>query len=118
VFGRAPSSVTAYLSLARASHGDSGRGSFRPGVLVELLLWGGRSAVSAVRSEEIFMTDFSALDAAGQRRSPGTLLGYHVGRPPRSKGMRYPADAAPRSTPSSRSCATPSMTVTAGVCER
>jgi hypothetical protein len=31
-------------------------------------------------------------DAAGRRRSPATLPGYHVGRPPRNKGMRYPAD--------------------------
>jgi integrase len=34
----------------------------------------------------------SALDAAGRRRSPATLPGYHAGRPPRNKGMRYPAD--------------------------
>jgi hypothetical protein len=32
------------------------------------------------------------LDAAGRRRSPATLPGFHVGRPPRNKGMRYPAD--------------------------
>jgi site-specific recombinase XerD len=32
------------------------------------------------------------LDAAGHRRSPATLPGYHVGRPPRKKGLRYPAD--------------------------
>jgi integrase len=32
------------------------------------------------------------LDAAGRRRSPATLPGFHAGRPPRSKGMRYPAD--------------------------
>jgi site-specific recombinase XerC len=32
------------------------------------------------------------LDAAGRRRSPATLPGYHAGRPPRNKGMRYPAD--------------------------
>ncbi len=32
------------------------------------------------------------LDAAGHRRSPATLPGYHVGRPPRNKGLRYPAD--------------------------
>jgi site-specific recombinase XerD len=31
-------------------------------------------------------------DAAGRRRSPATLPGYHAGRPPRNKGMRYPAD--------------------------
>jgi hypothetical protein len=38
------------------------------------------------------MTDFSVLDAAGRRRSPATLPGYHAGRPPRNKGMHYPAD--------------------------
>jgi site-specific recombinase XerD len=38
------------------------------------------------------MTVLSALDAAGRRRSPATLPGYHAGRPPRNKGMRYPAD--------------------------
>lgn len=32
------------------------------------------------------------LDAAGLHRSPATLPGYHLGRPPRNKGMRYPAD--------------------------
>src|SRR3954467_2664124 len=32
------------------------------------------------------------LDAAGRRRSPATLPGFHAGRPPRNKGMRYPAD--------------------------
>ena len=32
------------------------------------------------------------LDAAGRRRSPATLPDFHAGRPPRNKGMRYPAD--------------------------
>ena len=32
------------------------------------------------------------LDAAGRRRSPATMPGFHAGRPPRNKGMRYPAD--------------------------
>jgi site-specific recombinase XerD len=32
------------------------------------------------------------LDAAGRRRSPVTMPGYHTGRPPGNKGMRYPAD--------------------------
>jgi hypothetical protein len=32
------------------------------------------------------------LDTAGRRRSPATMLGYHAGRPPRNKGIRYPAD--------------------------
>jgi hypothetical protein len=33
-----------------------------------------------------------ALDAAGHRRSPATVPGYHQGRAPRNKGMHYPAD--------------------------
>jgi hypothetical protein len=32
------------------------------------------------------------LDAAGRRRSPATVPGFHAGRPPRNKGRRYPAD--------------------------
>ena len=32
------------------------------------------------------------LDAAGRRRSPATMAGFHAGRPPRNKGQRYPAD--------------------------
>jgi integrase len=32
------------------------------------------------------------LDAAGRPRSPATLPGYHRRRPPRNKGVRYPAD--------------------------
>ena len=32
------------------------------------------------------------LDAAGHRRQPVTVPGYHAGRPPRNKGRRYPAD--------------------------
>jgi hypothetical protein len=31
------------------------------------------------------------LDAAGRRRSPATLPGFHAGRPPRNKGHRCPA---------------------------
>src|SRR4051812_14858321 len=32
------------------------------------------------------------LNAAGRRRSPATLPEFHAGRPPRNKGIRYPAD--------------------------
>src|SRR5947199_5442984 len=32
------------------------------------------------------------LDAAGHRRSPATMPGYHQGRPPKKKGLRFPAD--------------------------
>jgi site-specific recombinase XerD len=38
------------------------------------------------------MTVPAVLDSAGRRRSPATMPGYHAGRPPRNKGMRYPAD--------------------------
>ena len=41
------------------------------------------------------MSVLSALDAAGRRRSPATMPGYHAGRPPRNKGLRYPADPPP-----------------------
>ena len=34
----------------------------------------------------------AVLDSAGRRRSPATLPGYHAGRVPRNKGIRYPAD--------------------------
>jgi hypothetical protein len=34
-------------------------------------------------------------DAAGRRRSPATMPGSHAGRPPRNKGVRYPADPPP-----------------------
>jgi site-specific recombinase XerD len=38
------------------------------------------------------MTDHPLVDAAGRRRSPATIPGHHRGRPPRNKGLRYPAD--------------------------
>src|SRR5215216_1019325 len=38
------------------------------------------------------MTAPSLLDAAGRRRSPATVPGHHCGRPPRNKGLCYPAD--------------------------
>ena len=38
------------------------------------------------------MTGLSTLDAAGRRRSPATVPGYHHDRPPRNTGRLYPAD--------------------------
>jgi integrase len=32
------------------------------------------------------------LDSTGRRRSPAAMPGHNAGRPPRNKGMRYPAD--------------------------
>jgi hypothetical protein len=40
----------------------------------------------------MLITEERLLDAAGRPRSPATLPGYHSGRPPRNKGLRYPAD--------------------------
>ena len=38
------------------------------------------------------MTVSAVLDAAGRRRSPATMPGYHAGCAPRNKGQLYPAD--------------------------
>ena len=62
------------------------------------------------------MTVLLVLDAAGRRRSPATLPGYHTGRPG-NKALRYPADP-PTWRRSWRSCVMRPTTVTAGACER
>src|SRR4051812_37734344 len=38
------------------------------------------------------MSASPSLDSLGRRRSPAVMPGYLAGRPPRSKGRRYPAD--------------------------
>jgi integrase len=38
------------------------------------------------------MSSTTPLDICGRRRSPATLHDFHQGRPPRNKGLRYPAD--------------------------
>ena len=38
------------------------------------------------------MPSVGLLDRAGRRRSPATLSGFHEGRVPRNKGLRYPPD--------------------------
>ena len=38
------------------------------------------------------MPSAAPLDICGRRRSPATLPDFHQGRPPRNKGLRYPAD--------------------------
>jgi site-specific recombinase XerD len=35
------------------------------------------------------------LDAAGHQRAPVTMPGYHQGKPPKNKGLRFPADPPP-----------------------
>lgn len=56
----------------------------------------------------MLVTEERLLDAAGRPRSPATMPGYHAGRPPRNKGIRYPADP-PASMRSSRSCGRPDL---------
>jgi hypothetical protein len=51
------------------------------------------------------------LDRAGRRRSPATMRGFHAGRPPRNKGLRYPADP-PKVEEIIPSCAPPATTRT------
>jgi integrase len=38
------------------------------------------------------MESISLPDRAGRRRSPATTSSFHQGRPPRNKGVQYPAD--------------------------
>jgi integrase len=38
------------------------------------------------------MASTTLVDIAGRRRSAATLPGDHHGRPPRNKGLQYPAD--------------------------
>jgi hypothetical protein len=69
--------------LRRCSFGDAA-----------IALWGSEAGI--FRSEDCCPKEDQMperpLDAAGRRRSPATMPGFHAGRPPRNKGMRYPAD--------------------------
>ena len=51
-----------------------------------------RSGRRAAEGDPAWMTGSVLLDAAGRRRSPATMPGFHCGRPPRNKGRSYPAD--------------------------
>src|SRR5215208_5900173 len=51
-----------------------------------------RSSIGAISHARGGVMSELLLDAAGRRRSPATLPEFHAGRPPRNKGMRYPAD--------------------------
>ena len=54
--------------------------------------WYGSGLCPLCDWEEAPMTVSPVLDAAGRRRLPATMPGYHAGRPPRNKGRLYPAD--------------------------
>jgi len=47
-----------------------------------------------IRLEEELMSE-QLLDCVGRRRSPAATSAFHVGRPPRNRGLRYPADPPP-----------------------
>src|SRR5215217_9094085 len=51
-----------------------------------------RSSIAAISHARGGVMSELLLDAAGRRRPPATLPQFHAGRPPRNKGMRYPAD--------------------------
>ena len=51
-----------------------------------------RRARSIARRTLACMNESVLLDATGRRRSPATTPGFHRGRPPHNKGLRYPAD--------------------------
>ena len=55
------------------------------------------------------------LDRAGRRRSPATMPGFHAGRPPRNKGLRYPP-IRPKLRRSSPSCGRPATARTGDAC--
>src|SRR5688500_1257643 len=72
------------------------RGKSRPRCAA-VMLRGGRiarqtSTLGALSDARGGVMSELLLDAAGRRRSPATLPDFHAGRPPRSKGIRYPAD--------------------------
>jgi integrase len=54
--------------------------------------WPARSRLGASPNARDGVMSEPLLDAAGRRRSPATLPHFHAGRPPRNKGIRYPAD--------------------------
>jgi hypothetical protein len=53
------------------------------------------------------------LDRAGRRRSPAAMPGFHAGRAPGNKGLRYPADPPKVESPS---CGPPVTTRTVAGC--
>jgi integrase len=81
--GRAPV-VSRHWSWARNRRSFPARAVARPPSVLE----GSASIRCPIRGRPMTVL----LDAAGRRRSPATLPGYHAGRPPRNKGRPYPAD--------------------------
>ena len=57
-----------------------------------LAVMAGRTMARSLSSVKEGVMESVLLDAAGRRRSPATMPGFHAGRPPRNKGLRYPPD--------------------------
>src|SRR3954453_6582884 len=73
------------------------RGSRERRFRIDARRWGGapllaRSSLGVVSATRGGVMSELLLDAAGRRRSPATMPEFHAGRPPRNKGIRYPAD--------------------------
>jgi integrase len=89
--GRADNSAAAFVSAAGMERRTRAKCLTYAAVAVSggvpLLAWSSLGAISDTRGGVMPL-----LDAAGRRRSPATLPQFHAGRPPRNKGMRYPAD--------------------------
>jgi hypothetical protein len=54
--------------------------------------WYGTVVMFVLSPKGDAMPTSRSLDSLGRRRSPASVPGYLAGRPPRSKGRRYPAD--------------------------
>ncbi len=64
----------------------------RPGGVAGLARLLGREKDGPVLSPTKGAMEAFLFDAAGRRRSPATMPGFHRGRPPRNKGLGYPPD--------------------------
>src|SRR5215218_3341345 len=75
------------VALKRSAGCSGGGGGWAAGASLAT-----RSSIAAISHARGGVMSELLLDAAGRRRSPATLPQFHAGRPPRNKGIRYPAD--------------------------
>src|SRR5437763_10865468 len=78
-----PRSVTAIAHAARQPGAATGGDMSRPH---------GEDQAIDHRPKEDVMQSVPQLDCVGRPRSPAALTSFHIGRPPRNKGLRYPPD--------------------------